>query len=561
MEGGRLLLAIVLMIAVVIVTNIIFPPAPPPDRPAVPADTAAPPVPPVVDAVPAVPPAAVPPGAPEAFVERIVVAASPLYRFGLSTRGAALVRAELLEFESHTRLGSPVDLVPDAAAGLIRYRLRVGEATLDLSGLEFTPDPAEGLALAPDGGPAALRMVHQDTVTGFGIELRFTFRPDDYLVHVAALVRGTGGTTPQLLIDMGPRLPFHEWNEAEDTRALAYVVNGQQTGINSVPLGRLRNGRTEEGPLTWVALKNKYFVVAVIQDDRAPMPFGGLIARPTGVPHEADLTATLLPNPEGEIAFRAYFGPQQYERLAEVGHRLTEVNPIGWRFLRPVIQPLAHGITWLLLEMHRVLGVGYGWVLVLFGVLVRVVLWPLNARAMRSQLKNMEFQPRIKEIQTKYKADPEKMQKEMLRLYKEEGFNPMGGCLPMLIPLPVLITLFFVFQATIEFRGESFLWLPDLSRADPLYILPVALGASMFMLQWFSMRATPDVQPQMKMMMYIMPPFMTIIFLNFASGLNLYYTAMNIASVPQQILINRERRRWHATRGAPKKPAEKAGRT
>ena len=136
----------------------------------------------------------------------------------------------------------------------------------------------------------------------------------------------------------------------------------------------------------------------------------------------------------------------------------------------------------------------------------------------------------------------------MLRLYKEEGFNPVGGCLPMLIPFPLLIALFFVFQSTIEFRGVSFLWLPDLSQADPLYILPVLLGASMFALQWLSMRTAVDQNPQMKFMMYFMPLFMTIIFLNFASGLNLYYAAMNVASVPQQLQIMRERKRWQASR-------------
>src|SRR5690606_3425146 len=130
------------------------------------------------------------------------------------------------------------------------------------------------------------------------------------------------------------------------------------------------------------------------------------------------------------------------------------------------------------------LRLGYGWVLILFGVLIRLLLWPLNAKAMRSQLKTMELQPRIKEIQTRYKNEPEKMQREMLRLYKEEGFNPMGGCLPMLLPFPILIALFFVFQSTIEFRGVSFLWLPDLSQPDPIYALPVLLGVSMFLLQW-----------------------------------------------------------------------------
>jgi YidC/Oxa1 family membrane protein insertase len=208
-----------------------------------------------------------------------------------------------------------------------------------------------------------------------------------------------------------------------------------------------------------------------------------------------------------------------------------------------VLRPLGHAITWALLQMHRALDIGYGWVLILFGFLIRFVLWPLNAKAMRSQLKNMEMQPRIKEIQARHKGDPQKLQQEMLKLYKEEGFNPMGGCLPMLLPLPVLITLFFVFQATIEFRGVPFLWLPDLSLKDPLYILPVALGVSMFIQQWLNMKSTKDAPVQMKYMTYIMPVVLTVLFVNFASGLNLYYASMNIASVPQQLQIMREKKK------------------
>ena len=218
------------------------------------------------------------------------------------------------------------------------------------------------------------------------------------------------------------------------------------------------------------------------------------------------------------------------------------MNPYGWRILRPIIRPLGHLITWALVSLHGLLGIGYGWVLIIFGVLIRLMLWPLNARAGRAQLKNMALQPRIQEIQQKYKDQPEKLQAEMARLIREEGFNPFGGCLPMLIPFPVLITLFFVFQNTIEFRGVEFLWLPDLSQPDPLYILPILLGLSMFGMQWISMRAMPP-NPQTKMMMYFMPIFMVIIFFRLASGLNLYYFAQNVASIPQQIQLTKERMR------------------
>src|SRR5262249_33876763 len=150
------------------------------------------------------------------------------------------------------------------------------------------------------------------------------------------------------------------------------------------------------------------------------------------------------------------------------------------------------------------------------GVLVRLITWPLNARAMRSQMKNMAVQPvlqeRMKDLQKRYADDPRRQQQEMMKMYQELGVSPfsmMSGCLPMLIPMPVLITLFFVFQGAIEFRGTSFAWLPDLSLRDPLYLLPVLLVASMFALQWISTKMSGMEQnPQAKMMMYTMPLMM-----------------------------------------------------
>lgn len=561
MEGGRFLLAVILMIAVVIITNIVIPPAPPPGV-ELPADSALapevppPPSPPAATAAPdtgTAAPAVIAP-APDAPAQAdapadTIILTSPLWRYGISNRGGAITVADLLQYESLTQPGSPVGLVPEDR-GLYRYRLRIGDREIDLSSLSFNVMPPESPGLAQGAGPDSVRLAWDDGA-GNGIQLLYRFDPDRYLVDAELRVTGTGGTTPQLLIDFGPTLPFHEWNEREEQGTLAYVVNNPQgDGIESVRLDDVRSERIDNGPFVWVALKNKYFLAAVIQATAEPMPFGGVIARPGATEYSADLTTTLLPRATGEFAWRIYLGPQQYDRLAAVGHQLTDVNPYGWRFLRPVIRPLAHGISWLLLQMHNVFNLAYGWVLILFGVLIRVLLWPLNAKAMRSQMKSMELQPRLKEIQTKYKSDPERLQKEMLRLYKEEGFNPMGGCLPLLIPFPVLITLFFVFQATIEFRGVPFLWLPDLSRPDPYYIIPILMGASMFMLQWLSMRSTPQPNPQMKMMMWFMPIFMTILFVNFASGLNLYYTAMNLASLPQQWMIARERRAWHAARGA-----------
>jgi YidC/Oxa1 family membrane protein insertase len=577
MQSGRFLLAVVLMIATVVIVNVIFPPVRPPvtlpgaDSLGISADSgavpAAPIQPPGVSPSPAVPPpaASLTPASSPAAGARVdtIVVQSPLYRYGISTHGAALVSAELLPYQSFTRTDvegnrAPVQLAAHGPRGLISHRLQIDGRIINLATVSFRPDRSRDLVLRDNDQPAALRFLGTDSASGQTVELTYTFQPNNYVMDVAARVQ-PGGRSMQLLLDFGPTIAVNEANAVEDHRALAYAVNNTRDGINSVPLQSIRtrrdretgrlivDQRTEPGPLSWIALKNKYFLVAAIPVQAGGDPaFGGLVATDRPGKWMVDLTATLAIGAEQQAAYRLYAGPQEYDRQVALG--LQDVNPVGWRWLRPVIRPLGHAFTWILLESHRATGLAYGWVLILFGIAVRLVLWPLNAKAMRSQMKNMELQPRIKDIQTRHKQNPELMQKEMLKLYREEGFNPMGGCLPLLLPMPVLITLFFVFQSTIEFRGVGFLWLPDLSRADPLYILPALLGITMFVQQWLSSKVTPP-NPQMQMMMWFMPAFMVILFLNFASGLNLYYTAQNFASFPQQLMLNRERLRYQASKG------------
>jgi YidC/Oxa1 family membrane protein insertase len=547
MESGRFLLAVVLMIAVVVITNILIPPVEPADTPVAGEETTEVAPPPRAEA----PPPAVDPGraataSPERAEpgpEEIVTVESDVVRFGISDRGGALVSAELLKFESFApdSEGQPVRLQPDAGAGLIQHRIRLDDRYIDLDTLDFEARVSR-VDVTPGGGPETLELTWSSPDGPLGVTLSYTFATDSYIIDVSGRVTGAG-TTPQLLIDLGPTLRSNEADPREDQAALSWVVNNTQTGIESTSLGDVDREEVAEGPLRWVAVKNKYFVLAAMESADGPQPFGGVIARPDPAPFSANLTATLLGDDSGAFSYRLYIGPQQADRLSAVGNQLQDVSVFGWRFLQPVLRPLGHGITWALLQIHRALDISYGWVLILFGFLIRFVLWPLNAKAMRSQLKNMEMQPRIKDIQARFKNDPQKLQQEMLKLYKEEGFNPMGGCLPMMLPFPVLIALFFVFQSTIEFRGVPFLWLPDLSLKDPLYILPVALGLSMFLQQWLNMKSTRDAPAQMKYMTYIMPVVLTVLFVNFASGLNLYYASMNIASVPQQLQIMKEKKK------------------
>ena len=171
------------------------------------------------------------------------------------------------------------------------------------------------------------------------------------------------------------------------------------------------------------------------------------------------------------------------------------------------------------------------------------------------------LQPQLQEIQKKYRTDPERQREALMKLYQEHGMNPFApilGCLPMLLPMPVLFALYFVFQNTIEFRGVSFLWLPDLALKDPFYVTPLLMGLSMLLLSWIGMKGAPQT-PQTKMIGYMMPAMMTVLFWNFPSGLNLYYGVQNLVALPQQWLLTRERAKASSAQGPPNKGSSHSG--
>ena len=263
-------------------------------------------------------------------------------------------------------------------------------------------------------------------------------------------------------------------------------------------------------------------------------------SRTTLLATRASVVTTLALPPTGAFRYDVYLGPFEHRRLDQLGHGLDDANPYGWSIFRPIIHPVSILVVRILFWMHGALRLPYGWVLIAFGVLIRLLLWPLQRRAMESQMRMQAAQGPLQEIQARYKNDPQRLQQETLRLYKEHGVNPFGGCLPMLLPMPVLLALFFVFSNTIEFRGVPFLWLPDLSRADPLYIIPVIMGVSMFAVSKIGQRGLPP-NPQTKTFLYVMPAMMTFIFLRLASGLNLYYAVQNLISLPQQWQISKRR--------------------
>ena len=567
----RFVLAITLMFLVMLTTNVLFPPVVP-DAPASPDSASAEGAEVAADREPSEPVPTIPEVAtsPTAVPERVeaealpeerrVVVSSPLYRFEFSSFGARLHAAEMSQFEPLNHDGL-LDLIPAGAEGYLGQKLVVGSDTLDLSSVPFTIEPEGGLVLEAGEDAQRLRFTYQHPTSAFRFETEYEFSPDEYTVRVSGTASGLD--RPLLLTDLGDGLAFAEADSAMEAREMGYVYNHVQEGIEETITSNTER-TIIEGPLLWGALRNKFFLLAILAGESneattAENYLGGLLVEEGRLPERFQVTAAQVVGDEGAFAYRLFVGPQDFEMLSALGWDMQNVNPYGWSFFQTILKPFVSLITRILIYVHSTFNLGYGWVLILFGVGMRIVLWPLNQKAMKSQLKNMAVQPLMKEIQDKYKDNPEKLTKEMKKLYTEHGFNPFGGCLPMLLPWPMLIAFFFVFQSTIELRGVPFLWLPDLSTKDPTYVLPLFLGVSMFLMQYVSFKSMDTPNPQMKMMMYIFPPMMIFIFMNLASGLNLYYATANVATIPQQMYIARERKKMQGMKPLGRSPPNPNG--
>jgi len=548
----RVILAIVLMLIVAVAPSLIWPPKKTAGPSGGRADSGAV----ARESVTAPPAAAVPtdrqPARPSAEPAETVWVTSPLYRLGFSTRGGSLVSAQLLKYQSFAPGDSAqrVQLVPAGQPFLV-HRLvpTAGGDTVSLADWTFQPS-APALAVR---GPATLRFEAEQR-SGARVTLEYRFVPDEYHFDVHGSVIGLGGSGAVLVIGLSDGLRSVEADSLDDYRHYALVTRASKA--NRTDFSSLDPGERAvlDGPFEWAGVKSKYFFAAALALEENQPKFGGAIA--VGAPRTSKKTAraavvlTLPVPPAGDFRYGLYLGPLDHRRLAALDHGLDDANPYGG-FLRPIIHPVSIFVVNVLVWIHEHLSLAYGWVLILFGVVVRILLWPLNQKAMESGIRMQAVAPLIKEIQERYKNDPERLQREMLRIYKEHKVNPFGGCLPMLLPMPVLLALFFVFANTIEFRGVPFLWLPDLSRHDPLFIIPVAMGLSMFGLSKVGQIGVPP-NPQTKMMVYFMPVMMTVLFLNFASGLNLYYAAQNLFSIPQQYMIAKRRLREAGARAPAK---------
>jgi YidC/Oxa1 family membrane protein insertase len=565
----RMLLALALSAAVIGLTQYLFPPAKPPAKP-VAAATVAPPTSPgaaapgvASTAAPSTPTATVAPGvaatassAPVAVDTTALTSARSTFR--IANVGASPVSVSLSGYRQLAKGPKSPDAVELVRPGeaLLQYAIVVKEPTgnrvIDLSGVPFTTTRTDDRTVMYAGQSG-----------GATVQITYAFQPDSFLVRVGGKI--TGLASPAFLrVTLPSGLNSSEADSSEDQRHLAVAMKPVTGNVTSVPFTKLDPGESklEEGPFTWVASKSKFFITGLLTA-KGDRPFDEVTV--TGGPKtgkvESRVVATALQSlQDGTFRFELYAGPQEWRRMLSLGRDFENSNPYGG-WLQNFVQPFATMVMKTLLWMHESLKLSYGWVLVIFGISVRLLLWPFNQRAMRTSMKMQVLQPELQAVQEKYKADPQKMQAEVMRVYSEHGMSPfsaLSGCLPMLLPMPVFITLFFVFQNTIEFRGVPFLHLADIAQRDPTFIIPLLMAGSAFLLSWIGMRGVPP-NPQAKIMAYMFPAMMFAFFFSAAAGLNLYYMVQNIAALPQQWLISNERLKAKDkpvvyAKGAPAKP-------
>jgi len=371
-------------------------------------------------------------------------------------------------------------------------------------------------------------------VLGKTVSKTLTFNPASYTIDISFDLSEIRDQISQGIYSLSWNggLPATEKNLKDELFYYkAYVYQGDELSSE-----KLRKNKTLDakyrGQTNWAGTRNKYFLTALIPVDNA---VGASLAGTyeSEVP-QFDISVSQQVNSSN--SFSLYLGPLEYKSVSSLGVNLEQSMSMGFSLIRPI----SRGVLAALVAMHKFIP-NYGVVLVIFSILVKVLVYPLTKKSYTSMKQMSTVQPKLKALKEKHAKDPQKLNKATMALYKEEGVNPMGGCLPMLIQMPLLFALFQVFRSTIELRGEPFmLWITDLSAPDtlleiggfPINVLPLLMAVSMFIQQ--KMTPTAAGAGQQKQMMYFMNIFFIFIFYRLPSGLNLYYTLFNVLTILQQ---------------------------
>jgi YidC/Oxa1 family membrane protein insertase len=370
---------------------------------------------------------------------------------------------------------------------------------------------------------------------GLRVDKVYRFHRNDYRVDLSYEVTNGGRQARDVYL-------YAQWLRHHVDPGTSFTTLPTYTGgviytpdkrYEKIDFGAMRDkklAREVEGG--WVAMLQHYFVAVWLPADKQRHQFYTDNAGPDTyvIGYKTLAPAAVAPGQKATLATALYVGPKEHHRLEKLSEGMTLTVDYGW------LTFIAAPLFWLLEWLHKLVG-NWGWAIILLTLLIKLAFYPLSVASYRSMAQMRKLQPKMQAIKERYGDDRQKQQQAMMELYKTEKINPLGGCLPILIQIPVFIALYWVLLESVELRQAPWaLWIKDLSAQDPYYVLPILMGASMLAQQWLNPQ---PIDPMQKKLMYALPVVFTGMFLFFPAGLVLYWVVQNVLSIAQQWQINR----------------------
>ena len=515
--------------------------------------------------------------------ERLITVENDLYEAIFSTKGATLVSFKLKNYKKYDQV-TPIQLVDTTLQGALSFVFTTpSNHNADTRTFFFEADVmGDRIDVQDEGDQATLQF---STPVGQGrIIQTYTFAQGTYEVGMSIEQENALSFSTREGYDLlwDGAIPYSERDPTQELmKSGAYfrTIGGDVDGLTMMK--DEYEEETQSGGISWIGIKNQYFASVI-------MPQGStrgaeLIGERVGETDDPNVRehykASLfmpVPNPGDVDEFKLYLGPMEYNRIHSYDLGIYDMVDYGWDFFEWMTRPIAKFVFIPLFGLLSGFIPNYGYIIILLAFLIKLVVYPLTKSSYKSMAQMRELQPKLEAIKEKYGEDMQKQQEATMKLYRESGVNPIGGCLPMLLQYPVIIALWQFLPQSIEIRQQGFLWANDLSAPDVIFNLPFTIPfygdfvAGFCMLMGISMviqmriQATPSTNAQAKMIMYFMPIMIFVIFNRWASGLNLYYLCYNILTAFQQRVINKnikkeneEKENQNGSAGAGKNKAAK----
>jgi YidC/Oxa1 family membrane protein insertase len=478
---------------------------------------------------------------PESAPESVITIETPIYEAVVSSRGARLISFKLKDYyKSRNRL-DPVNLFdrrgPDSSGPSLMF---TADKTFEDSKLNFKPDTQARRVSLSEGSASKTITFTARTDNDLVIEKSYTFHKDKYLVDFNFTITNTTDESRSFLISIPWKKVYtgenaderFAWNSAE------IYVNEE---VRDYYFRDIEGDEEPAGSIKWAGLGEVYFFKAIVLDSRSEARISLFKTGKEGV---AEFWARLgnIDLPAGKpvtIKTPLYLGPKKTKALEDAGYELSRAL---YYSKYQILDVTAEYLIRFLRYCTQWTG-NYGFSIIVLTIIIKILFIPLTHKSMKSMKRMQELQPQLTKLKEKYKDDREQLNRATMELFKEHKVNPIGGCWPILLQLPVFIALYQALSYAIELRHASFVCIPsiylcinDLSAPDPYYVTPVLMGASMALQQWL----TPSAgDPMQRKMMMVMPLVLTYLFLSFPAGLVLYWLINNILSIGQQLVTNK----------------------